>query len=785
MSLSPLKTLPRGRPSARVGTLKPRPDRWRSLVRAVARHFDPLLMAIISLAAFLRFWDLGRVGLRGDEAVYAGQAAVLAGAKEYSRFFILQSRGDSNFLLFQEVVSVVYRVTGVSDLSARAVAATFSILTVIVTYLIGTALFGRRTGLFSALLLSVSGYAVMLGRLALLDSALTFLFATAMLCVIKWISTKRSGWLYGFAAAASLTIQAKIAGGLALLVAASYLLINRSAGQLTRRRLVIAAGVFLVALTPVLVQLATNWELYAGFLSTSIRRASAVPWYYYGQVLVSHDGPFLFAVYIIGIAFAVGRRSRSDLLPLLWLLTVAVFYQIYPLKAFNYLLPALPALCILSGRMLDALARWFQTFTARAVSASVTVRAVSVAVLAVMVVGAAAPYLRDTWVDDSYVGLKEAATWLARSTPPGAGVMTISRGSAQYVFAFYAHRDSYPFGRFNLATVFPGGKIVPASAPPPAARTPRDWVNRWPPRLIRNGQVSYLVYYTTVADDPPEESQVVETSTQRQFRLLIERYGGRLVHTVYYRHEGRAWIYRLTTRLPHPILSYAVRGAALTVRGAGFTENAAVTATYNGRRIGHGTANGDGWVTMSLRFPDRPRPRYLLTFTDAAGRYASVTLPKPVIAYSTQHRIATVTGIGFQRSSPITVTYHGVVIGHARSAADGSVVVSFRPPARLFRHGQLVVTDRLGNRSSLVLINPRLRHSVAHGRVTLHGSGYPPGALVTALYHGRLITSTRAGMKGSISLSFTLPPGAKPGWLLEVRDAANHYTTVIQMGHRR
>ncbi len=123
MSLSPLKTLPRGRPSARVGTLKPRPERWRSLVRAVARHFDPPLMAIISLAAFLRFWELGRVGLRGDEAVYAGQAAVLAGAKEYGRFFILQSRGDSNFLLFQEVVSVVYRVTGVSDLSARAVAA--------------------------------------------------------------------------------------------------------------------------------------------------------------------------------------------------------------------------------------------------------------------------------------------------------------------------------------------------------------------------------------------------------------------------------------------------------------------------------------------------------------------------------------------------------------------------------------------------------------------------------------------------------------------------------------
>jgi 4-amino-4-deoxy-L-arabinose transferase-like glycosyltransferase len=775
VSLLPLKGLPRGRASTKAGIPEPRLERWRLPAGAVTRHLDPPLIAIISLAAFLRFWELGRVGLRGDEAVYAGQAAVLAGAKGYSPYFILQSRGDSNFLLFQEVVSAVYRVTGVSDLSARAVAATFSILTVIVTYLIGTALFGRRTGLFSALLLAVGGYAVMLGRLALLDSALTFLFATAMLCMIKWILTKRSGWLYGFAAAASLTIQAKIAGGLALLVAASYLLVNRSAGQLTRRRLLIAAGVFLIALTPVLVQLATNWELYAGFLSTSIRRASAVPWYYYAQVLLSHDGPFLLTLYTVGIAFAVGRRSRADLLPLLWVLTVAVFYQIYPLKAFNYLLPILPALAILSGRALDALVQRFRALS--------SLRAVSTAVLALMVVGAAAPYLRNTWLDDSYVGLKGAATWLAKSAPSG-GVMTISRGSAQYAFAFYAHRDSYPFGRFNLATVLPGGRVVPASAPLPGARTPRDWVNRWPTRLIRGGQVSYLVYYTTVADDPPEESQVVETSTQRQFRLLIERYGGVLVHTVYYHHEGRAWVYRLTARLPRPILSYARRGAALTLRGSGFTENAAVTATYNGRRIAQAEANAVGSVTLSLRFPAHPRPRYLLTLTDASGRYASVTLPRPVIAYRTEHGIATVTGAGFQRSSPITVTYHGAVVAHARSAADGSVSVSFRQPARLFRHGQLVVTDRLGNHSSLVVLNPRLKLSVAGGRVTLHGSGYPPGELVTVLYHGRLVTSTNADIHGSISLSFARPPVVKPGWLLEIRDPADNYTTVMQMGHR-
>src|SRR5207247_4604467 len=224
----------------------------------------------------------------------------------------------------------------------------------------------------------------------------------------------------------------------------AYLAIRRAAGQITWRRLLISPAVFLAALTPMLVQLAANWELYTNFLSTSVRRASAVPWYYYGKVLLSHEGPLILALNVVGIAFAVGRRSRADVLPLLWLLTVVVFYQIFPLKAFNYLLPALPALSILAGRALDALVQWCRPGALRWLAA---------AALSIVAVGAAAPYLRDVWRDDSYVGLKEAAAWIATPTPPGWGVLTISRGSAQYVFAFYAHRASYPFGRFNLATV--------------------------------------------------------------------------------------------------------------------------------------------------------------------------------------------------------------------------------------------------------------------------------------------------------------------------------------------
>lgn len=106
--------------------------------------------------------------------------------------------------------------------------------------------------------------------------------------------------------------------------------------------------------------------------------------------------------------------------------------------------------------------------------------------------------------------------------------------------------DAYPFGHFRLATVLPGGTIV---RPRLTSRgSPRDWVVNWPPRLLASGAVSYLVFYTGAGDDPPEDP-IVQTSTQRQFRRLVEDYGGELVHTVYHHREPRVWIYRVTRRL--------------------------------------------------------------------------------------------------------------------------------------------------------------------------------------------------------------------------------------------
>jgi len=685
----------------------PRPQ---PATRRLARSGALLLCAVIGLAASVRLWNLGGVGFRGDEAVYAGQSSVLAGAQGMRRHFILLSRGNSNFLLYQHAVALVFRAVGISDVAARVVAALCSTLTVPVTFLIAKALYDRRSALYAALLVALSSYSVALGRLALLDSTLVLLFSLGILFLVKWEQTKRNFYLWAFAAAAAFTIQAKVVGSLLLVVFGLYLVLARSWRALSLRGVLLAAGVFAVCLAPVIVQLAVNSREFSEFLSASSHRVSKVPWYYYVRTLVRYEGAVIVALWGVGIVAAAVRRSRADLLPVIWFVVIAGFYQLYPLKAFNYLLPIVPALCVLAGRLLGSL------------SVRVVPRAGLAAVLVVGLIACAAPEQHRTLRDDSYGGLREAGRWLAAHAPRRAGVMTISHGSAQYVFSFYERQDAYPFGRFRLPTVLPGGRVVNAS-PTRDASTPRDWVAFWPPRLIGSGKVQYLVYYTGQLDDPPEDSQIVRTSTQRMFRLLIQRYGGELLHTVYLHHEPRVWIYRITRSLPSPVLDAVPQGRLVKLTGKGFTANAAITLTYHGEPVARGRATADGSLSVTFRRPRLIVPSWILTATDQAGNDASLRLPVPLVRYASQGTILKLSGTGFAKRSPVVVSYHGHPVAYGRTRADGSLSATFPRPARTAATWRLVVSDDIGNYAWLRLLKQVVEPSVTGGMVRQQATG--------------------------------------------------------------
>jgi hypothetical protein len=676
--------------SARV--VRRRVDPEQGGARATRDRWVWILVGILLLAALPRVWHLMASGFRGDEAVYAGQAGILSGDDELHRYFVLTSRGNSNFLLYQELVAVVYFLFGVSDVAARLVSVAFSIGTVLVAFELARTLYGRKIAYVAAIGVALSGYAVMLGRIALLDSTLTFFFTLSLLGFAKWVRTGSRAWFLCFAATVSLTIQAKVTGVLVLLIALLYLLLSRELSKLNRRDVALGVLVFMLFMVPVFIQAAVNSDQFFQFLHDSSARVSHVSWHYYLDKLGHFNGYPLLLVWALGIGVALRFRGTGDRLLLVCLLVLGVFFQTYPLKAFNYLLPAIPILSILGARGLCWLAARFdpRAFSSTGMRNGRRRATTALAPIAAAVVMAGVSFVPalDAAQTDSFYGLREAAKWLELNTPPDTGVMTLSKGSAQYALSFYANRDAYPYGRFRLATVFPGPRVQ-SPRPDPDGGPSRDWVDYWPPRLIQGRQVSYLVYYTDEGDDPPE-APIVESEQQKSFRNFIESFGGQLVHTVRRNHEGRAWIYRVSELLPQPKITYARRGDHVIVKGSGFRFNSRVRIYYHRVPRGWFPTDANGSLSASFRFPFRVNPRYWLVAIDKSGNVASGT------GLTKSGRVV--------RSAPLNKPAQPTEVG-TKVSADSRLNVSLKAPKQVPVGSELPVIVHVqtgASRSSLV-----------------------------------------------------------------------------------
>jgi dolichyl-phosphate-mannose-protein mannosyltransferase len=582
-----------------------------------------ILAGILVAAAALRLWALGEVGLRGDEAVYTGQAAVLAGDPDASRYFVPISRGNSNFLLYQYFVSLAFAVTHVSDVTARVISALFSLGSVVVTFALARALYGRIAGILAAGYLALSAYAVLLGRLAFLDSTIVFFFVLTLFCYVQFTRGGRMVWLCGFAACAALTIEAKLTGGLALVICLVHAAMTGQLRRLSGRQWLGGVAVFLLSMTPALLQIGATLDDFTYVFSGGGRRVSRVPWFYYFEKITAHEGFVIPLIWLAGLLVAVKRRTSADRLVILWIVVTASFLQIYPLKGFNYLLPLTPAFAILAGSATYRAIVYGRSAMRRfGMRPPAAVPALTTALLLVLV-GASVPLARALAVDE-YAGLREAGYWLRAHSARTAGVMTVSNGSAQYAISFYGHRDAFPFGRFRLATILPGGRILASRVV--GDLPPKDWVERWPPRLIELGRVSYLVYFTNESDDPPDDP-LVRSAVQKQFRDLIQDYGGRLVYTYYRHHEGRVWVYKITRRLPKARIGVSVRQRSLLVAGRGFTIESRVKIYYHNLRIGTARTNRAGAFSTAVSLPRdvSASPSYFLVAADQSGIYASLT----------------------------------------------------------------------------------------------------------------------------------------------------------------
>ena len=465
------------------------------------------LAAVLALAAFLRLWDLGAVGANSDEAVYAGQAASIAGVPGFEPLFPIFR---AHPLLFQTLLSLDYRLGGGLVL-ARAVSALLGVATVYVTFRLGRLLYGRTAGLLAALFMAAMPYHVVVSRQVLLDGPMTLCATLTLYLVARFAATARSEWLYAAAGAMGLTVLCKETS--ILLVGALYVFfVLRPDIRLRLRQAAIAAGLFvaIVVQYPLVLHLAGSGRTGGHYLAWQLFRRPNHDWGFYPSVVPGELGPLVVLAAGAGLLLLRRRRSWRETLLLSWIAVPTAFFELWPVKGFQYLLPIAPAVAVLAGRAVAG-----GPAARRLRRAPRWRRRSAIAIPAVVIAGS---LLTASWQRVSpsptttllagaggVPGGREAGQWLGRNVPQGAELMTIGPSMAN-ILAFYGHHRSYAL----------------SVSPNPLTRNPSYTPLPNPDFAVREGQVQYAVWDAFSASRSPFFA--------RRLMRYVERYRGRLVH---------------------------------------------------------------------------------------------------------------------------------------------------------------------------------------------------------------------------------------------------------------
>jgi Dolichyl-phosphate-mannose-protein mannosyltransferase len=457
------------------------------------------LAPVLVLAAVLRVWQVNEVGFNSDEAVYAGQAASIADDPELSEFFPIFR---AHPLLFQTILSLGFQLH-LGEGFARLVVAAIGVATVLLVYELGRLLYGRPAGLIAALLMALMPYHVVVTRQVLLDGPMTFFATLTLVLLVRFVLTGRTAWLYSTGAAMGLTFLAKETS--IVLLGAIYAFLALTPEIAVRLRdLAISAGVMALVIAPFPLSLMLAGRAATGesYLTWQLFRRPNHDWLFSPTTVPEVLGPFVLIAALIGLWLLRSEASWRETLLLSWVAVPVVFFQLWPVKGFQYLLPVAPAVAVLAGRALSRLPapgrRGWQALAVALVAISLLVPAWD------RVDGAP----RDTLLAGSggLPGGRETGEWIREHVPARAAFLTIGPSMANLV-QYYGRRRAY-------------GLSV---SPNPLNRNPSYEPVVNPDRAIRDSQLQYLVW----------DSFSAGRSARFSDKLLAyaDRYNGRVVHT--------------------------------------------------------------------------------------------------------------------------------------------------------------------------------------------------------------------------------------------------------------
>ena len=467
-----------------------------------------VVVLVISLAVGLRVWGLNRTGFNTDEAVYAGQAASIAQDPILKNIFPVFR---AHPLLFQFLLALLFHF-GVTDIGARLVAVAVGLATVYVAYRLGDLLYGRTAGLISALILALMPYHVIVSRQVLLDGPMVLCSTITLYMLARFASTQRAIWLYCAGIGMGLTFLSKETGIILMGAIYAFLALSR---EIRVRILDLALASFFVILMmvpfPAAILLAGGTKSGKQYLVWQLFRRPNHAWDFYPTVVPVAMGLLVVLTAVLGLWFLRSKGSWKERLLVCWILVPVAFFQFWPTKGFQYLLPIAPAVAILAGRALAYLPQAREVYFRKWRISSDKIRVLAVGIVALSLLISSWHIIQPS-SSGSFVagtggvpGGREAGTWMRDNVPQGARILTIGPSMAN-ILQFYGYRKAY-------------GLSV---SPNPLRRNPSYEPILNPDSQIRVGDLHYVVWDSFSA----ERSKFFSEGLLK----FVDKYHGRVVH---------------------------------------------------------------------------------------------------------------------------------------------------------------------------------------------------------------------------------------------------------------
>jgi 4-amino-4-deoxy-L-arabinose transferase-like glycosyltransferase len=319
-----------------------------------------LLVFMIVYAVFLLL-NLGYMSIQWDEAphLYSGLLLSRGQPQEYITTYGYYPP------LYDLLTTGYFMVFGVSAVSGRLVAVTFSLLTVWLVFEFANCTYGPKNALVASIILGTMPGFFWLSRVAMLETMLMFFFSLSLFFFLSWMRFSQNKTLILCGVAVGVGFLAKyqiLVAGLVMLTA--ILLLNRDKLRLKLSKFTLLAIIAVVIIVPwVLVIAQINGLNKLGDLLYVIQEGGQdralysakfpLPIFYLIEMTWPFNDipvhPISSPIYILGL-FGLGlwayRRKLGDKFFLLWFVVVYVFFTLVPNKQWRYVTPIFPVLAI-------------------------------------------------------------------------------------------------------------------------------------------------------------------------------------------------------------------------------------------------------------------------------------------------------------------------------------------------------------------------------------------------------------------------------------------------------